>query len=134
MDQHMVRDFGVLLSQLSGGELRDEVNEEVARVMATLYERALATQQTAKGKVTLEMSFEVAKNGLTTILGDVKTKLPTPLREADHFYTDAEGGFSKSDPRQMKLPIREVPAALDEPVREVEFDPETGDVKETTHV
>lgn len=132
MNEHMVRDFAVLLSQLSGGELRDEVNEKVLSTMATLFEHAKLTNRKAKGSVSLKVEFEVEPNGLATILGDVDTKVPKPLRSTDHFYTDEGGGFCRNNPRQMNLPIRDV-AQSDKPVREVEYDPETGDVKETIH-
>ena len=128
MNEHMVQDFGVLLSQLSDGELRDEINETVADIVSTLFARAQLTNGPSKGTLVLKVEFKVEPNGLTNILGDVESKLPKPIRSVDHFYTSKDGGFSRNNPRQMALPIREV---VDAPpaVREVSsYDSKSGEV------
>ena len=46
-----------------------------------------------------------------TILDEIKTKAPEPPRPTTLFFTTADGGLVRSDPRQRDLPLREVPAA-----------------------
>lgn len=103
-----VSDFGVLLSQLAGGSVRDELSDTVRDTLLQLEQRALATSKSAKGKITLELAIVVAPNGLATFDPNINSKVPDPIRQVDHFYVCKDGSLSRKNQKQQELAFVEV--------------------------
>jgi hypothetical protein len=100
-------DFNVVLAQIAGGALRDELSDTMRDALLQLEQRALGTSKVAKGIVTLKLALAVEPNGLVCVDGDVITKLPKPLRQQDHFHLTKTGGLSRKNQHQQELQFRE---------------------------
>lgn len=103
------RGFAPLLHEIDDGALHAELSSKLQQVVSEL---ALYTEtycSKAKGKVTLTLSLEAGTNGTVQVHGEVKTKTPPPRRGATMFWTTKGGNLSLENPRQTKLPLREVP-------------------------
>ena len=111
------REFTILLAELNGGAIRDELGETLAGSVFTLHEQATATCSKRKGKITLALSLTVEPSGAVRIDAEVVTKMPTPPRASDHFFVQRGGALTRKNPRQQELPLREV-TPLAAPARE----------------
>jgi hypothetical protein len=98
----MSRPFVEVLSDLEGGRLLEDLNsgltELVSQVMAI-----------RKGG-TMTLKIGVLPNGETSV--EVRAKMdvnaPEPARESTIMFADDASGLRRENPRQMKLPLREV--------------------------
>lgn len=120
------RGFAVLIQQLAEGAFHAEVSEEMQAVCKKLSELAYAYGSKQKGTLTLTLSLSADDNGTMTVDADVKTKTPKPRRERSLFFLTKGNNLVRENPRQRKLPLREVPGAG--PVRDVEDRRATRDV------
>lgn len=113
------RGFGVLLSQIGDGDLQAELSGALHRLNMLLAEHA-DSHDKATGYLTLKLKITHESNGLVSIDGDVAVKEPKPVRARSVFWTDKTGNLTIENPRQQKLPLREVPTdkARDLPAEE----------------
>ncbi len=116
-----VRGFAVLLQQLDEGSVHAELSEVVQRVTKELSELSDANGATAKGSITLTLSLAARSNGTVDVNADVKVKTPKPRRAASTFWATASGNLSPENPKQTRLPLREVTAAAEVP-RDIALD------------
>lgn len=108
MADNTTREFTVLLAELNGGAIRDELGEVLAKSLFELHEQAIATMSTRAGKLTLSLALTVEPSGAVRINADVSNKLPTVPRPSDHFFVSRGGALTRKNPRQQELPLREV--------------------------
>mgnify|MGYP000857370639 CR=1 FL=1 len=117
-DQDMAREsegdaFGTvdtLLCELDAGQFNTRASEAMRELLGKLHARAQEDSD-ASGKLSLEITFGVARSGKVEARASFKTNAPAPRCEASTFYVTNRGRLSARDPRQMKLPIRETKAA-----------------------
>jgi hypothetical protein len=119
MSSDSMSDFNVILTQVAGGALRDELSDTMRDALLQLEQRALGTSKVAKGTLTLKLALAVEPNGLVCVDGDVLTKLPKPLRQQDHFHLTKTGGLSRKNQHQQELQFKEVVNDIAEVVHEV---------------
>lgn len=112
------RGFAVVLQQVDEGSLHGELSETLQKVTRELAEYADKFTTVAKGAITLTLGFAVDPNGTVTVEGDIKTKLPKARRARSLFWLTKGHNLSAENPRQTKLPLREVPSNRDK-AREV---------------
>lgn len=96
-----MRAFGDVLRQISGGELYEDLTGKMTEVVD-------AVMETGKpGEITL--TLKIAKNGESAVLikDSVKVKVPERARDNAVFYV-VDGDLQREDPRQGKLPLRDV--------------------------
>ena len=105
------RGFAVLVQQIDDGELHAELSAEIKRLSGDLSEHAEKTGATAKGAITLTLSLSAKANGTVSVEADVKTKSPKAKRPGSTFWITKGGNLSAENPRQARLPLREVPTA-----------------------
>lgn len=114
----MSRPFTDVLADLEGGRLL----EDLSSGMTELVSQVMALRKA--GNMTLKIN--VTPNGETSV--DVRAKIdvnaPEPTRESTIMFADESSGLRRENPRQFKLPLREVAAAE---VREI---PETKELKQ----
>lgn len=103
------RSFARLLEQIGEGDLEIELAAKMFELVAQC--RGFADRYSREGKGTLTLVLNVAAlgNGTVTVAGDIKTKTPTAKRAGSVFFLTAGGNLSVENPRQQKLPLREVP-------------------------
>lgn len=105
------RSFAVLLQNVDDGCLHAELGEAVQEVTKELSKVIDQGAQKAKGVLTLKLTFDARSNGTITLTGDVVTKTPKPVRGGSVFWATKGNNLSLENPRQQKLPLREVPNA-----------------------
>jgi hypothetical protein len=104
------RGFAQLFRQIDDGELDAEAAREVLNVATSCRDYARKYMRDGRGTLTITLSF--ASNGDTTaVRGEVKTKLPKTVRAGSTFFHTKGGNLTVENPRQQKLPLREVPAS-----------------------
>lgn len=104
------RSFPVLLSTIDDGALSEELGEAVQEITREL--TRLIDQHgvdSAKGTLTLKLAFTARANGTITLTGDVATKTPKAKRGGSVFWSTKGHNLTPDNPRQQKLPLREVP-------------------------
>ncbi len=112
----MTRPFSDILGELGAGQTVDILTTDLAEVVT-------AVKETGK-KGTIRLDLEIVPNGAhgVRITDKITTKAPREDRGETLFFTDADGGLHRRDPRQQDLPLRQVGGT--------DHDPETGEVKE----
>ena len=104
------------LRDLREGSALDDLADALANVVTHVRHTG------RNGKVTLTLTIKPASKGNTQVIAiedAVSMKLPSMERGSTLLYADEDGGLSRHDPRQPKLPeLREVttmrrPAAAD---------------------
>lgn len=104
------RAFGVLLSQVDDGCFHAEASETLQALTRELAAYAGKYMRDAKGDLTLKLSLKVSPQGTVTLTGDVKKKAPPTPRGATTFWVTKGGNLANENPRQQKLPLRDVSA------------------------
>jgi hypothetical protein len=120
------RGFAVLIQQLGEGDFHADVSSELQKVSGLLSELANQYGGKAKGTLTITLALSAEDNGTITIDADVKTKTPKLRRARSLFFVTKGNNLVKENPRQRKLPLREVPGTG--PARDVEDHRATRDV------
>lgn len=108
------RGFAVLLQQIDDGDLHAEVGRELQGLIGELAAYSDKFQRDAKGQLTLVLNLSVRGNNVQ-VSGDVKTKTPKKPRAASVFWRTDGNNLSVDNPRQQKLPLREVPSTNTKP-------------------
>jgi hypothetical protein len=112
------RGFAVLLQRIDDGELHEELSTTLQELTEKLTEHAERTESTAKGSITITLSLAAKANGTVSVEADVKTKEPKAKRPGSVFWVTDGNNLSSENPRQTRLPLREV--AGNTKAREVE--------------
>lgn len=103
-----VRSAAVLLAQVDDGALNAEFSERLHETVQKLYEHAVETAKDAKGRVSLTLDLAVSEKGFVGLRGTVETKIPKRKASLSHFWISPGGNLTVENPRQQKLPLREV--------------------------
>ncbi len=94
--------FSYTINQLRHGLTQEELSEELNRCVQ-------AAQDTGKSaRLTLELTIKPTGGGQYLLTDKISTKLPTLDREATLMFGTPEGNLTRDDPRQSKLPLRQV--------------------------
>jgi hypothetical protein len=107
------RPFADFLRAIEGGELIEDLADQLRELQAALSERS-ATHDKAKGKLVLTINFTHEK-GLVMVSADVATKQPKVVRGSTAMWLSPGNNLVGSDPRQLELKPRAVPATSDAP-------------------
>jgi hypothetical protein len=119
------RAFGALLTQVDDGTLHDEATSALHALNTKLAEHAERYGAIAKGAITLKLSIAMKPNGTAEVSGEIVSKEPKAPKAGSVFWLTKGNNLSPDNPRQQKLPLREVPKAD----RVVELDELGGDVR-----
>jgi hypothetical protein len=101
------RGFGPFLSKLDEGQLIERLADELKDVTVAL-DRHAQSHGKAKGTLSLTLSITI-ENGIATIIPAVATKLPKVPQGQSVMWITPGGNLTPENPRQQKLPLREVP-------------------------
>lgn len=105
------RSFAVFIRTLADGEAEEAISGKLYELLAALREAAENKGGSAKGELTLKLSIAVDARDQVAIKYDVKTKEPAPDHPSAVMWLDKKGHITAENPRQQKLPLREVPRA-----------------------
>lgn len=111
------RSFEAFLREVADGTAHQELTEELFKLVRTT--RGLAEiQNGASGKLTLDLSLDCNQKGVFTVKYDIKVKEPKVARDESHFWSTKGGNLTVENPKQQKLPLRDVSSPAD--ARDVE--------------
>ena len=103
------RSFAVMLQSIDEGSLHTELSDSLQKMNGELHDLAVSAGGKAKGTLTLTLNVAVEANGIVSLDSDVKTKVPKPKRARAVFWLTKGNNLSPENPRQQRLPLREVP-------------------------
>mgnify|MGYP000906929992 FL=1 len=103
--------FTDFLREVEDGYLNRDLTNEINKVIAAVRETRKA------GKLKLVLEFTPTGKGAISVDADYDATVPEHDRPSTTFFTDSDGQLVRDDPRQPKLPLREV------------MDGETGEIK-----
>ncbi len=102
--------FAAFLQEQRRGGLHGELTDRLAEVVQAVQEHG------KPGSLTLKLSIKPNGDGTTmTVSDDISCKTPEPERGAAIFFADDDGNLLRHDPRQLEIPVREVPKPEAEP-------------------
>lgn len=107
-NETMPRSFAVFLTQCREGALHSEASAQLAKLLTEM-KRVAQSAGKAKGVLTMTLAFEL-EDGVVEVTGDVKTKEPKLPTGRAVFWLDESNHLVTENPRQTKLPIRDVSA------------------------
>lgn len=99
------RPFTGFLQEQRRGALHQELSDALAECVAAV------TEHGKVGTVTLTLKIKPAGDQMVQIFDGLKTSAPQGEKAPSIFYTDETGNVSRTDPRQMEMPLRPVAAA-----------------------
>lgn len=103
------RSFAFLFQQIGEGALHGQASDELRRVVAELSALAARVDAKVKGGLTIKLSLAAKPNGTVEVDGVVEAKLPKPRAAGNSVFWITKGGnLSVDNPRQQRLPLREV--------------------------
>lgn len=98
----MGRPFADVLRDLAGGKTYEEAGSELANVVQAVMET---------GKVgSLTLTLKIKPNGEHSVImtDSITARVPQGNRGETLFYATSGGSLVREDPRQEKLPLRQV--------------------------
>lgn len=121
------RGFAVALQQMDEGCFHAEISETLQKTLGELEQFAIKFGVDARGMLTLALALKVSPTGVVAVSGEIKTKVPKAPRASSVFWLSPGNNLSPENPRQQRLPLREVrgPAAAPREVTDVKQSPRT---------
>lgn len=107
-----IRPFTAVVQELAGGRVLTGLSEALADVTAAVAETG------KKGTVTLQLTVAPVGKGASGAL-QVTAKTAVKAPESDDatpttvFFADDDGNLTRTDPKQLQLPLREVTTRKD---------------------
>jgi len=109
------RSFALFLQQLADGDAHSELSQELHKLNGHCQRESKARGQSVTGSLSLALTLKYEPNGIVGIGYKVQRKEPSPTRQGSVFFLTEGGNLSVDNPRQQKLPLKEVGG--EEPVR-----------------
>jgi hypothetical protein len=98
----MSRPFADVLRDLTGGQTYDDLTLQLGELVNAVIEHRKA------GELTLKLAIAPNGEGSVKIKDKVTVKSPEPTRGETLFFTTSSGSLVRNDPRQERLPLRDV--------------------------
>jgi hypothetical protein len=105
------------LEMVADGDLHAELSDTLHELIDQLANHAITVTSPAKGELAIKLKFSVDKSGVVDVAWDMNAKAPKPARSKGVMWLTKGNNLTAQNPRQQKLPLREVPQASTE-VRE----------------
>jgi len=120
------RSFARLIEQVADGDAQRALSDELHALCTRLREEAQARGTDVGGELTLTLKLKVEPSDVVGVSYEIKSKLPGPRRSKGVMWLTKGGNLTPSNPRQQRLPLKEVGGAE----REVRDVAQTTTVKE----
>lgn len=103
MSMKLIRDADTLIAVLEHGDLKSDLNAEIAKVIGKLHHLSEDNpKKKFSGSLTLKMKFSV-ENMMVQITNDIASTLPKEPRRMDVFWTTEDGALSTEHPAQHDM-------------------------------
>lgn len=103
------RSFANALRMIGDGDLHDDAGAKLRELLAECSAYTERFESDGKGTLTLTISVKTHANGSVAVTGEVKTKAPSKPKAGSTFWLTRGNNLTADNPRQQKLPLREVP-------------------------
>lgn len=103
------RSYSRFLEMLDDGEAHTTVSEDLHELTKTIRDEALARHGSAAGSITVVINLKCDEVGTVEATYESKTKLPKRKSSKTIVWLTKSGNITPENPRQQKLPLREVP-------------------------
>ena len=114
-DDGRARSVAVLITELDAGQFHRDLNHDLRRLNRDISHLIDQGMDKVKGKLTITLTLTGRRNGAVHILSDSKLATPKVPRVETVRYLNREGNLEKDDPRQEKLPLRDVSVEIKKP-------------------
>lgn len=115
------RSFSRFLHTLADGEAESTLSYQLHELMKRCQEEAITRVGMVKGALSLKLRFAIDEHGHAEIAYDVAIKEPARKTSKGHFWLTKHGNLTAENPKQTKLPLRDVGGR--EPARQVIDEP-----------
>lgn len=122
------RSFARFLEQIADGDAQRALSRELRELCLKLRDEAQGRSAPAKGELTLTLKLKAEPNDVVQVVYDIKTKQPKPIHPSGVMWMTKGGNLSPSNPRQQKLPLKEVGGIERESARDVGDEPRVAEV------
>lgn len=122
----MIRPITDTLRSLGSGTFIDEASDALNKLVTAVDETGRA------GKLTLTLSVKKASrgSGAMVVMDEIKLALPKQDSRETMLFATPEGNLVTEDPRQQKLELKSVPAAVDPAITELKtVSPQSAELK-----
>lgn len=113
------RDFARVLALLDEGVASCQLSEELQTLTKAVIAQGKARNKTVAGRLTLTLQLATDETGVVEVAYDISRKDPRPKRSTSLFWTTKGGNLTEHNPKQQKLPLREVSSGTAAP-REID--------------
>jgi hypothetical protein len=112
------RSFTAFINALADGEAEGELSFQLHELAKRMQQEAKARGDKVSGSLSLNIKMVVDTSGHAIVGYDVSTKQPKRKTSGAVFWLTEGGNLSADNPRQAKLPLREVKGGR-EPARDI---------------
>lgn len=108
-DDEGAKALGKIITELEDGAFHADSTRELMALNRTLREHAKIRGK-AKGEMHITLKFECDEYEVISVNSSFKVKTPVAPRKRSIFWLTPGGNLSPTNPKQIELPIRAVPA------------------------
>lgn len=103
MADNDLKRFNMLIQNLEGGALNDELSDEVRNCVQEIADACADRGGTHEASITLTLKFSMNhKDKIIDVVAGLSKKLPkAPRGRAGSFWCDGDGNLTRENPRQM---------------------------------
>jgi len=105
------RGFAWSLKQIDDEVFEADCSTEQQILIGKLSHQAGQQFRDVKGELVVKLTYVMSPNGTVRVLGEIASKPPKVARAGSTFWVTPGNNLSTKNPRQMDLPLREVPVA-----------------------
>jgi hypothetical protein len=107
------RSLSVLLSSLDDGQFHEDASEDLHTLCAAMA-RLSENHDKISGTFTIKLTMKCRRNGTMHVTPEITVKTPKAPRTEQILWLTKGNNLSLENPRQQKLPLREVPRTPNE--------------------
>ena len=104
-----IRSFGALIQNLEDGQLLNDLGDKLLELNGKLAKQSAIVGK-AKGELTLNIKLAADQGGAVQVDAEITMKEPKSPRARSVLWLTKDNRLANENPRQTKLPLREVPA------------------------
>lgn len=93
------------IEHVGDGEAHTQLSKELVELAGVLQKHVKDTNQKAKGKITITLSFDADPKGVVTASCKSKIEQPRPGAASSVLWINSKGGFTPDNPKQQRLPL-----------------------------
>lgn len=108
-EEEGARAFSHALRMIGDGDLHDDAGVKLRELLTECAAYTERFESDAKGSLTLVIQVKTHPNGSVAVTGEAKIKAPSRPKAGSTFWLTKSHNLTADNPRQQKLPLREVP-------------------------